>query len=209
LAATSNGPTKIKSSILQRLPRLSTAVWILLIVCLFVIAMVPLVLGYLEQDARQQSLKMQISQLQSQTDALKAKMQTDGLKAKTPDRISPSAGIVELNAEAEKYNSYWPTIAANPDVSQSILDLAWDPAIDITIISMGVSSTNNKILGKDYPMLVYTLSLTGQVDNFQKFLRAVGNRWRTSEYTAVTITPAIVEGELDRATMTMQVYCKN
>ena len=200
MAATSNEPTKVKGSILQRLPRLSTSVWILIIVCLFVIAMVPLVLGYLEQDARQQSLKLQISQLQSQTDAL---------KAKTPGLTSPSAGIVELNAEAEKYNSYWPTIAANPEVSQSILDLAWDPNIDITIISMSVSSTNNKILGKDYPMLVYTLTLTGQVDNFQKFLRAVGAKWRTSEYTAVTITPAIVEGELDKATMNIQVYCKN
>jgi len=200
LAATSQEPTKIKSGILQRLPRLSTSVWILLIVCLFVIAMVPLVLGYFEQDARQQSLKLQTTQLQSLTDAL---------KAKTPGPASPSAGIVELNAEAEKYKAYFPKLTDNPEVSQSILDLAWDPNIDITIISLSVSSTNNKILGKDYPMLVYSLSLTGQVDNFQKFLRAVGAKWRTSEYTAVTITPAIVEGELDKAAMTIQVYCKN
>ena len=198
MAATSNGPTKIKSSILQRLPRLSTSVWILIIVCLFLIAMVPLALGYLEQAARQQSLKLQISQLQLQNDALKAKMASR----------SPLAVQVEkLKTEAESAKLVYKNVAGNPEVTQAILDLAWDN--DITITYMGVSTSNSKILTKDYPVLVYRLNLTGQVDNFQKFLRAIGDKLPSSQYTAVNITPAIVEGELDTATMTIQVYCNN
>ena len=200
MAATSEEPAKIKSNILQRLPRLSTALWLLIIGCLFVIAMVPLALGYMEQAALQQSLQLQIRQLQSQTDALKAKI---------PDHVSPAAGIVELKAEAEKYRSYFPTLADNPEVTQALQDLAWDSDVDVTIASLGVSQSNNKILDKNYPVLVYTLSLNGQVDNFQKFLRAVGAKLRTSEYTAVSITPAVIEGELDKATITLQVYCQN
>jgi hypothetical protein len=31
----------------------------------------------------------------------------------------------------------------------------------------------------------------------------------SSQYTAITITPAAVEGELDSASMVIQVYCNN
>ena len=200
MAATSNGPTKIKSSILQRLPRLSTSVWILIIVCLFLIAMVPLALGYLEQAARQQSLKLQISQLQLQNDALKAKMAS---------RSSLAVQVEKLKTEAESAKLVYKNVAGNPEVTQAILDLAWDPTVDVTITSIGVSSANSKVLDKNYPVLVYSLSLTGQVDNFQKFLYAIGDKLPSSQYTTVTITPAVVEGELDKATMTIQVYCHN
>jgi cell division protein FtsB len=198
VASATETTTNGKSSILQRLPRLSTTVWILIIVCLFLIAMIPQAMGYLEQAAKQQALKLQISQLQLQNDALKAKM------ASQP---SLAAEVGKLKTEAEVAKLAYKDVAYNPEVSQVIMDLAWDNGITIT--SMNVSSSNSKILGIDYPVLSYSLNLTGQVANFQNFLIAIGKGLPSSQYTAVTITPATVDGELDRASMSIQVLCNN
>jgi len=65
------------------------------------------------------------------------------------------------------------------------------------------------MLGTDYPVLSYSLSLTGQVANFQNFLIAVGQKLPSSQFTSITISPATVEGELDNASISMQVYCNN
>ena len=191
-------PKKPGSSILQRLPRLATRIWVLIILCLFLIAVVPLAMGYMTQSARQQALKLQIGQLQPQVDALKAKM------ASQP---SAAAEMGRLKAEAEAAKLLYKSLSDNPEISQVIMDLAWDNHINIT--SMGVSSSKSKILDKEYPVLVYSLSLTGQVANFQNFLIAIGNKLPSSQYSGITITPAIVEGELDRASMGIQVYCNN
>ena len=198
MASTSETTKNDKSSIFQRLPRLSTSVWILIIICLFLVAMTPLATGYMRQAAQQQALKVQISQLQTQYDALKAKM------ASQP---SAAAEMGKLKTEAEAAKLLYKNVADNPEISQVIMDLAWK--YDITLTSMGVSSSKSKILGKDYPVLVYSLSLTGQVANFQNFLIAIGNKLPSSQYTAITITPATVEGELDTASMGIQVYCNN
>ena len=188
----------VKGSILQRLPRLSTPVWILIIACLFLIVMIPLVMGYMEQAAKQQALKLQISQLQSQYDSLKAKV------ASQP---SLTAEVGKLKTEADAAKLAYKAVAFNPEVSQLIMDLAW--ANDVTITNMGVSSARSKILDKDYPVLVYSLSMTGQVANFQNFLSAIGRELPSSEYTSITIKPATVEGELDSASMGVRVYCNN
>jgi len=198
VTSTSETTTNVKGGILQRLPRLSSNVWIAIIACLFLVAMIPLAMGYMEQAARQKALKLQISQLQSQYDALKAKMAS-------PSSLTADVGKLKTEAEAAKLA--YKDVAANPEVAQVIMDLAWDN--DITITTMGVSSSKNKILEKEYPVLVYSLSLTGQVAGFQNFLRAIGQKLPSSEYTAVTITPAAVEGELDTASMSIRVYCNN
>jgi Tfp pilus assembly protein PilO len=191
-------PKKPGSSILQRLPRLGTRIWVLIILCLFVIAVVPLAMGYMTQSARQQALKLQIGQLQPQVDALKAKM------ASQP---SAAAEMGRLKAEAEAAKLLYKSLADNPEISQVIMDLAWDNHINIT--SMSVSSSKSKILGKEYPVLVYSLSLTGQVAGFQNFLIAIGNKLPSSQYSGVSISPAATEGELDTASIGIQVYCSN
>jgi Tfp pilus assembly protein PilO len=191
-------PKKPGSSILQRLPRLGTRIWVLIILCVFVIAVVPLAMGYMTQSARQQALKLQIGQLQPQVDALKAKM------ASQP---SAAAEMGRLKAEAEAAKLLYKSLADNPEISQVIMDLAWDNHINIT--SMSVSSSKSKILGKEYPVLVYSLSLTGQVAGFQNFLIAIGNKLPSSQYSGVSISPAATEGELDTASIGIQVYCSN
>lgn len=198
MATPIEAPKKTGSSILQRLPRLSTGIWVLIILCLFLIAMVPLAMGYMAQSARQQALKLQIAQLQTQVDALRAKM------ASQP---AASAEMGELKAEAAAAKLLYKSLSDNPEISQIIMDLAWDNNINIT--SMGVSSSKSKILGKEYPVLVYSLSLTGQVAGFQNFLIAIGNKLPSSQYSGISISPAATEGELDTASIGIQVFCSN
>jgi len=189
-------PKKSGNSILQRLPRLSTSVWLIIILCLFLIAMIPLAMGYLEQASKQDALRLQVSQLQSQYDAVKAKM---------AGQASLSTELGKLKAEADAATKLYEEGCDNLLSSQILMDLAWKN--DITITSMGVSSSQGKILETTYPGFTYSLSLSGQVAGFQNFLIAVDKRFPSSQYQTINITPATVEGNLDSASITIQILC--
>ena len=196
MASPVEAPKATKSSISQRLPRLSTSVWLILILALFLIIMVPMVTGYIEQVSQQAAIQLQINQVQAQIDALKAKMAS---------QTTATTEAARLKEELEAAKLQYKNIGDNPEVSKMLMDLAWD--YDITITSLNVSQAKNKVLGTEYTVLTYSLSLTGQAANFQNFLLAAGNRLPSSQFTSVTINPATVEGELDNATINIQVYC--
>ena len=196
MASPVEAPKKASNSILQRLPRLSTSVWLIVILCLFLIAMIPMATGYLEQSSKQQALRLQINQLQSQYDAIKAKI---------AGQSSLSTEVGKLKAEAEAARKLYEEACDNLKSSQILMDLAWKN--DINITSMSVSSSQGTILGTNYPALTYDLSLSGQVANFQNFLIAVGNRFPSSQYLNITITPATIEGNLDIASMSIRIMC--
>jgi len=173
-------------------------VWLILILALFLIVMVPMVTGYMEQSAQQSAIQMQINEVQSQIDDLTAR-----ITAKSA--VSVEAGEVKKELEAARLQ--YKKIGNNPEVSKILMDLAWD--YDITITNMTITQGVNKILGTDYQVLTYSLSLTGQVANFQNFLIAAGIKLPSSQFTSVTINPATIAGELDKASVNMQVYCNN
>ncbi|MFA5065765.1 MAG: hypothetical protein WC566_09920 [Dehalococcoidia bacterium] len=198
MASPVEAPKEVKSNILQRLPRLSTSVWLILILALFLIVMVPMVTGYMEQVSQQSAIQIQMNEVQTQIDDLTARMESQSA-------ISNQAGEVKKELEAARLQ--YKKIGNNPEVSKILMDLAWD--YDITITNMTVTQGVNKILGTDYPVLTYTLSLTGQVANFQNFLIAAGIKLPSSQFINVTINPAKVSGELDKASINMQVYCNN
>jgi len=198
VASPLEAPKVTKTNISQRLPRLSTSVWLILILALFLIAMVPMVTGYIEQISQQTAIQLQINLVQSQIDALKAKMASQS---------SATTEAAKMKADLEAAKLQYKNVDDNAEVSQIIMGLAWD--YDITITSMSVSQAKSKILGTDYTVLSYSLSLTGQVANFQNFLIAVGTKLPSSQFTSVVISPATVEGELDNASISMQVYCNN
>jgi len=191
-------PKSTTSSIAQRLPRLSTSVWLILILALFLIVMVPMVTGYLDQVSQQAAVQLQTNMVQSQIDALKVKMASQS---------TVTTGEAKMKADLEAAKAQYKNVNDNAGVSQILMDLAWD--YDITITSMSVSQSTAKMAGADYPVLSYFLSLTGQVANFQNFLIAVGKKLPSSQFNDVTINPATVEGELDNASISMQVYCNN
>jgi len=196
VASPVEAPKATKSNISQRLPRLSTSVWLILILALFLIVMAPMVTGYIEQVSQQAAIQLQIDQVQSQIDELNAKMAS---------LTTATTEAARMKAELEVAKLQYKNIGDNAEVSQIIMALAWD--YDITITSMSVSQAKNKVLGADYPVLTYSLSLSGQVANFQNFLIAAGNRLPSCQFTSVSITPATVEGELDNASVNLQVYC--
>jgi uncharacterized membrane protein len=191
-------PKATRSNIFQRLPRLSTSVWLILILALFLIAMVPLVTGYIEQVSQQAAIQLQINQVQSQIDALKIKMASQS---------SATTEAARMKADLETAKLHYKNIGDNAEVSQVLMGMAWD--YDITITGMTVSQSTNKVLGTDYLVLNYSLSMTGQVANFQNFLIAAGQKLPSCQFTGITINPAAVEGELDNATINLQVYCNN
>jgi hypothetical protein len=117
--------------------------------------------------------------------------------------LSTEAG--KMKAEAEAARKLYEEGCDNLRSSQILMDLAWKN--DISITSLSVSPSQCKVLGTDYPALTYGLSLSGQVANFQNFLIAVGKRFPASQYQDITIKPAAVEGELDMATMSIQIMC--
>ncbi len=198
MASPLEAPKATKSSILQRLPRLSNSVWLILILALFLIVVVPMVTGYIEQVSKQSAIQAQINDVQSQINDLKAKMAS---------QTGVSVEAIDIKKQLEAARQQYKKVGNNPEVSKILMDLAWDN--DITITSMTVTQGVNKILGSEYPVLTYTLSLTGQVASFQNFLIAVGVKLPSSQVTSVTISPATVVGELDKATINMQIYCSN
>jgi len=198
VASPVEAPNVNKSNILQRLPRLSTSVWVILILALFLIVMVPMVTGYIEQASQQTTIQLRINEVQAQIDELTAKMASQS-------SVLGEAGKMKADLEAAELQ--YKNVGDNPEVSQILMDLAWD--YDITITNMTVSQAINKVLGTDYPVLSYSLSLSGQVANFQNFLIAAGTKLPSSQFISVTINPAKIEGDLDKATINMQVYCNN
>ena len=191
-------PKKTGNSILQRLPRLSSSVWLIIIVCLFLIVMIPMAMNYMAQSSKQEALRVQVSQQQALYDAVKAKM---------AGPASPSTDVGKLKAEADAATKMYQEGCDNLLSSQVLMDLAWKN--DVTITSMGVSSSQGNILEKSYPGFTYSLSLSGQVAGFQNFLIAVGQRFPSSLYQNITITPATVEGNLDTASISIQILCNS
>ncbi|MBN1690087.1 MAG: hypothetical protein JW901_03595 [Dehalococcoidia bacterium] len=198
MASPVEAPKAPNPNILQRLPRLSTSVWMILILALFLIVMVPMATDYFEQISQQAAIQTQLDQVQAQLDVLESGITSQSIAA---------GESAKLKAEVEAAELQYKNVGDNPEVSKIIMDIAWDN--DITIVDMNVSQSLNKILGTDYPVLSYSLSLSGQVANFQNFLIAVGKRIPLCQFTSVTIRPAQVYGELDDALINLQVYCNN
>jgi hypothetical protein len=185
-----------KPGVFNKLPRLSTAVWLIIIGGLFVIAMVPLTVNLLNESAQQYILKTRLAQLLTQHEDLKSR-----LASQTQLTNEINANKKELQALRTNYKK----TDQNPEISQAFVALAWDN--DITVTSMSIARAAGKIGNTDFPVFTYTLALSGQVPGFQNLLIQAGKRFPTCQITNVSIMPAQVEGELDKATIIIQIFC--
>lgn len=183
-----------RPGVFSGLPRISTSVWLIVIGALFLIAMVPLTLNYVDAVS-------QLSLLQTQLDQLQARY--DSLKKSQASEASLTAEINTVRTDLESVRKAYKSAQDNPDISQVLISLADN--YDITITSMAVISSSTKILGTDYQALSYTLNLSGQVANFQNFLLATAGKLPASQIVNYNILPAQVEGDLDKATITLQM----
>ena len=196
MASTSEAPKNVKNSILQRLPKLSTQVWVIIIVVLVLVAAVPMVMTYADEATKQGPLKDRLAKLQSQYADLQKQLSS---------QASMTVQINALKAEVDATRARYGNACDSIETSKDLIDLAWK--YDITIVNLAVASNTVKIQGKDYPGTSYTLTMTGQVANFQNYLTAVGNKFASSQATTITIQPSVTEGMLDHAELTITILC--
>ncbi len=196
MASISETKPSPKKGLFDKLPRLSTPVWLIIIGGIFVILMVPLVTDLITATSQHYELATRTAQLQSQYNDLMSKISA---QSELGDQIKQNKK--DLQAIKANYRK----ISENPEVSQAIVDIAWDH--DITVTSIAVAIETSKVTNVEYPVLKYTVSLSGQVANFQNLLIAVGKKYPTCQILRVDITPSQVEGELDKATVVMQILC--
>jgi hypothetical protein len=191
-----NAPKPSGSSILQKLPKLSTSVWLLIIVVLVLVAVIPMITSYFDATAQQAPLRDKLSKLQSQYAILQ--------KQVTPQGIL-TGQVNQLKSDVEAARLVYGHACDGIETSQDLLNLAWE--YDVTITSLAASPGTAKIQGKDYSGTSYVLTMTGQVANFQNYLIAVGNKFPSSKPSAVSIAPSTTEGVLDQATLTVLIVC--
>jgi hypothetical protein len=196
VASNSEAPKNVKSSILQRLPRLSTSVWLIIIAALVLVAAVPMVSSYVDEIAKQGSLKDRLAKLQSQY---------IDLQKQSSSQMAQTVQINALKAEADAARMLYGNACDSVETSRDLIELAWQ--YDINIVSMAASSAPIKIQGKEYAGTSYVLYMSGQVANFQNYLIAVGKKYTSSQAGDIVIRPSVVEGVLDYAVLTITILC--
>jgi hypothetical protein len=184
------------SNIFQKLPHLSTSVWLLIIIVLVLVAVVPMITSYMDATSQQGPLREKLSKLQSQYADLQKQVTPQG---------ALTTQINQLKSDIEVAKSLYGNACDSVETSQELINIAWQ--CDVTITSLKANPVTEKIQGKDYPGISYVLVMSGQVANFQNYLIAVGDKFPSSRPDAVTINPAAAEGMLDHATLTIWITC--
>lgn len=191
-----DAPKPPGGSILKKLPKLSTSVWLLIIVVLVLVAGIPMITSYFDAAAEQGPLRDRLSKLQSQYAALQKQMTPQG---------ALTGQVNQLKADVDAARLVYGNACDSIETSQDLLNIAWD--YDVTISSLAASPVTATIQGKDYSGTSYVLTMSGQVANFQNYLIAVGNKFPSSKPAAVSILPSTTEGTLDQATLTVWIIC--
>jgi hypothetical protein len=182
--------------LLQRLPRLSLSVWLIIIVVVVLVVAVPMVTTYIDETAKQGPMKDRLARLQTQYADLQKQLSSQG---------SMTAQINAIKAEVDSTRALYGNACDSIEASQDLSDLAWQ--YDITITNMAISPVTSKIQGKNYSGNSYVLTMTGQVAGFQNYLIAVGKKFVSSQAVDILIQPATLQGTLDRATLTITIIC--
>lgn len=196
MALTVGNQKSKKSNILQKLPRLSTSVWLLIVSSLVLIIAIPVLLGFFSEMSAQALLKKQLVQLQTRY---------NDLQKQTGSQAALQSEVIALKADVDKTRLSYRDVEDSIEVSQDLIDLAWE--YDITINNMTMQQGNSKYSGLDYPVLIYVMNMTGQVPAFQNFLLNIGKILPASQVKDVIIQPAVAQGQLDKATITINVVC--
>jgi uncharacterized membrane-anchored protein YhcB (DUF1043 family) len=183
-------------NIMQKLPRLSAFVWVLIIVVLVLVVIIPMLTSYFDQMSQQNILRDNLSKLQSQYIDLQKQISSQG---------NAATEINRLKSDVESARLLYGNSCDSIVISKELMDLAWK--YDITITTISASGTSAKIQGKDYSGTAYDLVMGGQVANFQNYLIAVGEKFPTSKIQNVNILPAADQGTLDSANMTIVILC--
>jgi len=187
-------------SLAQRLPRLGRMSQLLLLVGISAIIIIVLWVVYQQQVPRRAELQETLITLQ-RAQATTPKQQAS--------KESLMAQIRSIEAEPEVAGMLFSTTDQSPEILDKLLETALLYDIDVTGTKQSTSEQTMTISKKKikFQLLTYDLDLRGQVTDFQNFLLALDDKLPTSQISQVNISVADTEGEQDRASVTVDVFC--
>ena len=183
MASPVNTKKPSKGSLFQKLPRISTSVWILIIVVLVLVVSIPMITSYMDQTAQQSVLNANLAKLKSQY---------TGLQQQLSSQADVTTEINRLKSDVDSARQFYGTACDSIETSQKLMDLAWE--YDITIITISANNTPIKISGADYSGTSYVLNMKGQVANFQNYLIALGNNFPSKQNRKCADTTFLYSG---------------
>ena len=193
-----NSSKSATSSLLQRLPRLSTSVWLIIVGALFLIAIVPIALSYSDEIYRQSTLNNRLAELGTQYNNLQGQ-----LTAQT----SIDSEISKLSSDIAAQRAIYGNACDSIDTTQKLINLAWQ--YNITITSMAISTGTAQLQGTDYPVTIYAIGMNGWIQNFLNFIRDLDKVLPSSMASDINMQPAQAQGDPDQASVTITVFCTN
>lgn len=155
-----------------------------------------MITAYLDAKSQEGILRAKLTALNSQYLNLQ--------KQAVPPR-SVDAEISKLKVDVEAARSIYDKACDTVETSRELINLAWQ--YDLIITGIQVNSVKGKIQGNEYQGISYVLNMRGQVPGFQNYLIAVSNKFPASRPDSVTINPAVSEGTLDSAVLTIWMSC--
>ncbi len=187
-----------KKRLFDRLPKLSRASMLLLVVGIFLVLFIPMILLYRQQAGLQAGYRQELSNLQ--------------VILATPATEKERLAAENIQAEAELAIAKELLFSSEQNVAivEGLLDLAEQS--DITVIKLETTEPKEDEQDPDYPFLMYKISFQGQIPKFQNFLLAMDQDVRF-KYSRVniedpnTIIFEIAEdkGDEDTATFDLRV----
>jgi septal ring factor EnvC (AmiA/AmiB activator) len=169
----------------------------ILILVIFLIIMAPLYYIYQQQPSKQAALEKELAATQ--------KLISSSTTRITTVQAEISQAEKDIKAAMESYAD----LDSAPDILEEMLQLAKADGIEVSSTKISIEK---EVFTKDkqkteYPVLSMELGFRGQVPKFQNFLLDLHTKFPTSKIKTVKIDVAQSEKELDRAAITIDIYC--
>ena len=162
----------------SKVPRLSKLSRLLLIVGVFIIIMVPIAMVYRQQPIKRSAMEQELTNLQK----ILAVPLTE--KERLQAEISKAEAVKEVAEES------FPKMNPGVDIVEGLFELADKSDLIINYIETELPDEGEET---DYPYLIFTISITGQISKVQNFLLQVNDRYPTSVMKNAELV--ILEGE--------------
>ena len=178
---------KVSSS---KLPRLSRASRLLLIVGIFLVIIIPIGIVYKQQPAKQAQLDQELTNTQK----ILAVPLTE--KERLQAAIQKAVAVKEVALES------FPKVNPGVNIVEGLFELAEKSDLIITYIETDLPDKDEKV---DYPFLKFTINITGQISKVQNFLLQVNDRYPTSIVKKADLMVLESEGLEDISTLEIHI----
>jgi cell division protein FtsL len=175
---------------MSRVPRLSKLSKLLLIVGIFIIVMVPIVMVYRQQPVKRSEMEQELTNLQKILDVPLTE------KERLQAEINKAEAVTEVAMES------FPKLNPGVDIVEGLFELADKSDLIITYIETELPKEEEK---KDYPFLIFKISITGQISKVQNFLLQVNDRYPTSVIKKAELIVRESEGLEDISILTINI----